>query len=124
MTFNFYKFQEKTRLLILAFLVGICSGLAAVLLHTLIRLIKEGLSAVFMPVSSALFYFVLPGIGMFISLLMVRYLVKDNIGHGVTKVLVAITKKEWSIKPHNLWSSILTSSVTIGFGGSVGAERR
>lgn len=122
MTFNFYKFQEKTRLLILAFLVGICSGLAAVLLHTLIRLIKEGLSAVFMPVSSALFYFVLPGIGMLISLLMVRYLVKDNIGHGVTKVLVAITKKEWSIKPHNLWSSILTSSVTIGFGGSVGAE--
>ena len=120
--FSFFSLQEKTKLIILAFLVGICSGLAAVLLHTLIRLIKEGLSAAVMPVSSALFYLVLPGIGMLISLLLVRLLIKDNIGHGVTKVLVAVTKKEWSVKPHNMWSSLLTSSVTIGFGGSVGAE--
>ena len=120
--YKFFSLQEKTKLIILAFLVGICSGLAAVLLHTLIRLIKEGLSAAVMPVSSALFYFVLPGIGMLISLLLVRYLIKDNIGHGVTKVLVAVTKKEWSVKPHNMWSSMLTSSITIGFGGSVGAE--
>ncbi len=120
--FSFLGLQEKTKLLILAFLVGICSGLAAVLLHTLIYLIKDGLSAAVMPFSSALFYLVLPGIGMLISALMVKYLVRDNIGHGVTKVLVAVTKKEWSIKPHNLWSSLLTSSVTIGFGGSVGAE--
>lgn len=114
--------QEKTRLLILAFLVGIFSGLAAVLLHFLIRIIKEGLSEAVMPFSSALFYLVLPGIGMLVSGLLVRFLIKDNIGHGVTQVLVAVTKKEWSIKPHNMWSSILTSSITIGFGGSVGAE--
>ena len=59
---------------------------------------------------------------MLISGLLLRYLIKDNIGHGVTKVLVAVSKKEWSIKPHNTWSSILTSAFTIGFGGSVGAE--
>ncbi|MBQ9185218.1 MAG: chloride channel protein [Bacteroidales bacterium] len=114
--------QEKTRLLILAFLVGIFSGLAAVLLHFLIKIIRDGLSSAVMPFSAALFYLVLPGIGMFVSGLLVRLLIKDNIGHGVTQVLVAVTKKEWSIKPHNMWSSILTSSITIGFGGSVGAE--
>lgn len=47
---------------------------------------------------------------------------KDNIGHGVTKVLLAVSRNESRIKPHNMWSSIVTSSLTIGFGGSVGAE--
>lgn len=126
MTCNPYQrllsLHEKTKLLILAFLVGIFSGFAAVLLRYLIRLVREGLSAAMMPLSPALFYLVLPGVGMLISGLIVRYLVRDNIGHGVTQVLVAVTKKEWSIRPHNLWSSVLTSSVTIGFGGSVGAE--
>lgn len=64
----------------------------------------------------------LPGLGMLFSLLIVRYIVRDNIGHGVTKVLVAVSKNESRIKPHNMWTSILTSSITIGMGGSVGAE--
>ena len=59
---------------------------------------------------------------MLISLLLLRYVVRDNISHGVTKVLQAVSRNESRIKPHNMWSSILTSSVTIGFGGSVGAE--
>ena len=59
---------------------------------------------------------------MLISFLIVRYIVKDNIGHGVTKVLLAISRHDSKIKPHNTWSSILTSAITIGFGGSVGAE--
>lgn len=113
---------EKTRLLVLAFAVGICSGLAAVLLHSLIALIRGGLSSGVTPFSPALYYLVLPGVGMLISGLMVRFLIKDNISHGVTKVLVAVSKKEWSIRPHNMWSSLITSSFTIGFGGSVGAE--
>lgn len=65
---------------------------------------------------------VLPGLGMLLSMLMVKYLIRDNIGHGVTKVLVAVSKNESKIKPHNMWSSLLASSVTIGMGGSVGAE--
>ena len=64
----------------------------------------------------------LPGVGMLISLLLVRYVVRDNIGHGVTKVLLAVSRNESRIRPHNTWSSVLTSSFTIGFGGSVGAE--
>ncbi len=67
-------------------------------------------------------YLLLPGAGMLISLLLLRFVIKDNISHGVTKVLLAVSRGESKIKPHNMWSSMLTSSVTIGFGGSVGAE--
>ena len=67
-------------------------------------------------------FLILPGVGMLLSGLIVRYLVKDNIGHGVTKVLQAVSKNESKIKRHNVWSSLVTSALTIGFGGSVGAE--
>ena len=59
---------------------------------------------------------------MLIAMLFVKYVVKDNIGHGVTKVLLAVSKNESKIRPHNMWTSMAASSVTIGFGGSVGAE--
>ena len=113
---------EKNKLLVLSLVVGVFSGLAAVVLHTLIRLIRSGLAGLFADRSDFLLFFILPGMGMLLSLLLVRYLIKDNIGHGVTKVLVAVSKNESRIKPHNMWSSILTSSLTIGCGGSVGAE--
>jgi len=114
--------SETNRLLILSLAVGLCSGGAAVLLHKLIDLIRDGLHASFTGNTDILLYLVLPGVGMLISLFIVKYLIKDNIGHGVTKVLVAVSKNESRIRPHNMWSSVLTSSITIGFGGSVGAE--
>ena len=113
---------EKDRLLILSLVVGLLSGGAAVLLHSLINLIRGGLHSAFEGKADILLYLVLPGVGMLVSLFIVRYLIKDNIGHGVTKVLVAVSKNESRIRPHNMWSSVLTSSLTIGFGGSVGAE--
>ena len=113
---------EKNRLLILSLVVGLLSGGAAVLLHSLINLIRGGLHSAFEGKADILLYLVLPGVGMLVSLFIVRYLIKDNIGHGVTKVLVAVSKNESRIRPHNMWSSVLTSSLTIGFGGSVGAE--
>lgn len=113
---------EKNRLLILSLVVGLLSGGAAVLLHSLINLIRGGLHSAFEGKADILLYLVLPGVGMLVSLIIVRYLIKDNIGHGVTKVLVAVSKNESRIRPHNMWSSVLTSSLTIGFGGSVGAE--
>lgn len=115
------RFAERDLLLVLSLLVGVACGLAAVLLDYLIHFIRT--SAVSRIAEGQEFiYFFLPGVGMLISLLLVRYVVRDNIGHGVTKVLVAVSKNDSRIKPHNMWSSILTSSVTIGFGGSVGAE--
>ena len=70
----------------------------------------------------ALYYLALPGIGMLLAMLFCKFVIKDRIGHGVTKALQAVSRHESRIKPHNMWSSIAASSVTIGFGGSVGAE--
>ena len=114
--------SERNQLLVLSLLVGICSGLAAVILLKLIGWIR---SLVGMLSGGAAYDWqnlVTPGIGMLLSLLFVRYVIRDNIGHGVTKVLVAISKNESRIKAHNMWSSVAASSITIGMGGSVGAE--
>lgn len=113
---------EKNKLLILSLVVGVSSGLAAVVLEILVKSIHKGLTFWFDGVVDNYLFLVYPGIGMFLSLLILKYIVKDNIGHGVTKVLVAVSKNESRIRPHNMWSSIVTSSLTIGFGGSVGAE--
>ncbi len=104
----------------LSLLVGLCVGFVAVLLKGGIHLIQQCLAP--LTSKSYLWAIVLPSIGMLLALLIVRYVVKDNIGHGVTKVLKAISKNESRIKPHNMWSSLVTSMLTIGFGGSVGAE--
>ncbi|MBP5337113.1 MAG: chloride channel protein [Bacteroidales bacterium] len=112
---------ERSKLLLLSLLVGVLSGCAASLLVWAIHAVGELLGRGFHG-DYAWQNLVLPGVGMLISLLLVRYVVKDNIGHGVTKVLLAVSRGESKIKPHNTWSSMLTSSITIGFGGSVGAE--
>ncbi len=113
--------SERSLLLLLSFLVGIGSGLAAVLLTSCIDGIKHLLDNT-LSLNHNIQYLLLPGAGMLISLLLLRFVIKDNISHGVTKVLLAVSRGESKIKPHNMWSSMLTSSVTIGFGGSVGAE--
>lgn len=114
--------QEREKLLLMSLVVGIACGLAAVLLTTLIHWIQGFLSSTLNGSSRPFLYLILPGAGMFIAMMLVKYVVKDNISHGVTKVLVAVSKNESRIKPHNMWSSIVSSAVTIGFGGSVGAE--
>ncbi len=117
------KLSEKELLLILSLVVGVACGLAAVLLKTSIEWIHKGLVGWFgdKPAFNIL-YMVYPGVGMLIVMLFVKNVVRDDIGHGVTKVLLAVSKNESKIRPHNMWSSLVTSAVTIGFGGSVGAE--
>ena len=102
-------------------MVGVLSGCAAVILDWTIHTVKQLLNQDF-HFSYDWQYLVLPGVGMLISLILVRYVIRDNIGHGVTKALLAVSRNDSKIKPHNTWSSVLTSSITIGFGGSVGAE--
>ena len=116
------KLSERDVMMILALFVGVCCGFAAVVLKTAIEFISHGLTSWFDGEAYNFLYLVYPGIGMLLAMLFVRYVIKDNIGHGVTKVLVAVSKNESKIRPHNMWSSVLASSVTIGFGGSVGAE--
>lgn len=121
MRFSLKHIPEQSKLLLLSLMVGVLSGCAAVVLdwsiHTVKRLLNQGFHG-----SYDWQYLALPGIGMLISLLLVRYVIRDNIGHGVTKALLAVSRNDSKIKPHNTWSSMLTSSITIGFGGSVGAE--
>ena len=114
--------SEKTKLLLLAVLVGLLCGCAAILLKTLIHWIQTGLTSWFRVTLDGMLLLLYPGVGMLLSLLFVRYLLKDDISHGVTKVLQAVSQNDSNIKAHNTWSSIAASSVTIGFGGSVGAE--
>jgi len=118
----FLTIPERSQLVLLSFVVGLGCGFAAVLLKTLIKWIHHGLTFWFTKPSDAYLYLIYPGIGMLLSFLFVRYFVKDDISHGVTKVLLSISRNESRIKPHNTWTSIMASSVTIGFGGSVGAE--
>ena len=117
-----YNIPEQKLLLLLALVVGLLSGLAAVILKQLVHLVQWVLTGWFNTPSDSILYFVYPGIGMLLALLFVKFVIKDNIGHGVTKVLLAVSKNESRIKAHNMWSSMAASSVTIGFGGSVGAE--
>ena len=109
--------------MVLSLVVGVFCGLASVVLKVSIEWIHHILTSWFDGDFDYNFLYLLyPGIGMLLSMLFVRYVIKDNIGHGVTKVLLAVSKNESRIRPHNMWSSIVASSVTIGFGGSVGAE--
>ena len=118
----FQRFPEKDVMMILSLVVGISCGLAAVLLKQSVHFIHHHLIALSDRGSYNLLHLIYPGVGMLLAMLFVKYVVKDNIGHGVTKVLQAVSKNESKIKPHNMWSSMIASSVTIGFGGSVGAE--
>lgn len=116
------EMPESNKMLLLALVVGLCSGLAAVILKYAIHYVSLFLKSWFNGSSESWLYLVYPGLGMLVSFLFVRYIVKDNISHGVTKVLKAVAKHESKIKGHNVWSSLVSSSLTIGFGGSVGAE--
>lgn len=118
----FRTLPERTVLMILAFVVGLGSGVAAVILKKLIEIIHGGLTSWFDSLEWSYLYLIYPGIGMLLSFLFVKYIVKDDISHGVTKVLRAVSKNESRISRRNTWSSIVASSLTIGFGGSVGAE--
>ena len=106
----------------LAIVVGLLSGLAAVLLKQSIHLLHNLITGAFSGGRLQWFYLVTPGVGMLLSLLLVRFVIRDDISHGVTRVLRAISRNEAQIKPHNTWSSLATSALTIGLGGSVGAE--
>ena len=116
------KISLKQFVLILSFVVGILTALAACLLKHLIEWIKEFLTENFDITGVNWLYLVYPVIGIFLTGLFVRHVVKDDISHGVTKILYAISRRQSRIKRHNTWSSLIASAITIGFGGSVGAE--
>ena len=119
---NLFKIDQVKLVYLLSLLVGLLSALAAALLkysiHYTHKILTEGITTL----SGSLLYFAYPVIGMFLTLMFVRYIIKDNIGHGISRILYSISRKRSHLNTHNTWSSIIASTLTIGFGGSVGAE--
>ena len=114
--------KEKHFILIVSFLIGICTATAALLLKGSIHFIQHLITERVDASNANYIYLISPIVGILLSGLFVKYIVKDDIGHGVTKILYAISQRKSRIKLHNTWSSLVASSITIGFGGSVGAE--
>ena len=107
---------------ILAFIIGILAAVAAYVLHLLIHFIQRVITQDFLTERANWLYLVVPVIGIYLTALFIRYVVRDNISHGITRVLYAIATKKSKIKRHNCWTSVVASAITIGCGGSVGAE--
>lgn len=111
---------ERYFILILSLLIGVTMALLSFLLKHFIHTIEHLLLGY--ADSLRYWYLIFPVIGILLSGLFVRYILRDDISHGVTKVLSSISQGKSRIKPHNTWSSLLASGLTISFGGSVGAE--
>ncbi|WP_044123014.1 chloride channel protein [Segatella baroniae] len=109
-------------MLILAFAIGFFASVAGYILHIIIHEIQIILTSRFDATTFNWLYLLFPVIGIWLTSLFVRHIVKDNISHGITRVLYAISAKQAKLKGHNCWSSVIASGITIGCGGSVGAE--
>ncbi len=114
--------KEKSFVILLSLVVGVLAGLAAMVLKWMIHLISGTLTADLNVSEGNYLYILYPVIGILLACWYVRYVVRDNISHGVTRVLYSISQNKSRLKPHNMYTSIVASSITIGFGGSVGAE--
>lgn len=114
--------SEKMFMIILALIVGFFAAVAAFFLHWIINQIVLLLTSQFDRTGANWLYLVYPVVGIYLTSLFVRYIVKDNISHGITRILYAISTNKSRLKSHNCWSSVIASAITIGFGGSVGAE--
>ena len=114
--------SERMFMIILALIVGFFAAVAAYSLHWIINQIVMLLTSGFERSKANWLYLVYPVVGIYLTSLFVRYIVKDNISHGITRILYAISSNKSRLKSHNCWSSVIASAITIGFGGSVGAE--
>ncbi len=114
--------DDKRFLLIISGIIGVLVGIAAVIIKNSVHLINHFLTSNFATEYENYRYIVFPAIGIFITLLFIKFIIRQHVGHGVPSVLFAISKSNGIIKRHNIFSSIFTSTFTVGFGGSVGLE--
>lgn len=116
------RLSDRQVMAILAVVVGACAGLGTCIFEILLYAIRQCLVNWFPVDSSHFLYLIYPAIGIILATLFVKYIVRDNISEGVTRVLYAMSSKGSRIAPHNCWTSIVGGATTIGFGGSVGPE--
>lgn len=116
------RLSEKQLLFLLALIVGVIVGIAGHVLKESIHAVQMLLTGWGNIANVNYMYLIYPTIGITLTVFFVKFWVKDDISHGVTRIFYAISRNESRLKPHNCYSSIFGSAITIGFGGSVGAE--
>lgn len=116
------KINDERFVLLVSLVVGVFTALAGWTLKWIIHTIEHLLTYSFSTTGANWLYLIFPVVGIGLTMLFIRYIVRDDISHGVTKILFAIARNRSKIKLHNTFTSVLASAVTIGFGGSVGAE--
>ena len=117
-----HRLSERQLMILLSLIVGLIAGMGTFVFEMLLHFIKTGLTSWFRVNTASLMYFVYPVIGIILTTLFVRYVIRDGISEGVMRVLYAMSRRNSKIRPHNCYSSIVASATTIGFGGSVGPE--
>lgn len=116
------RLTDRQLMLILAIIVGLAAGMGTYIFESLLHWIKNSLLGWFNVDEASPWFLVYPAVGIILATLFVKYIVKDNISEGVTRVLYSMSRQGSRIKPHNMYSSIVGGATTIGFGGSVGPE--
>ena len=114
--------QQRRLILVLSLIIGLLSGIAAILLKNLTHTVEQRAKALLLGESSANISYIFPLLGITITVIFVSYILKQDIGHGISKILYSFSRRKGHLKPHNTWSSMIASSITVGFGGSVGLE--
>lgn len=114
--------SERNFITALSIVVGVLSGLAAVVLKNVVHLTQVFVHNLVSLEVHNYIYFALPLIGITLTVLIIKYVIRRNVLHGIPNVLYGISKKKGFISGHNLYSSVITSALTVGFGGSVGLE--
>lgn len=109
-------------LYIISLIVGVMTALAAIILKNLVHYVNQIVVDHIYSTQYGFLLLFMPTVGILLTVLFVRYLVKDDLSHGVTKILYSISKQKGDIKFHNSYTSMIASSITVGFGGSVGLE--
>jgi len=122
LTFREKYFSPQGFLILLSFIVGLLGGLAAVILKNIVHYTHELVTKSIVVDRVSFLYFALPLVGIFLTVLFVRYFVRDKISHGVTRILYAISRRKGDLRPHNTYSSMIASTLTVSLGGSVGLE--
>ncbi len=117
------KYSDQQHLIyFVSFVVGLASALAAIVMKNLIHYTRILLTENFSDKHADYLYLAYPLLGLFLTVLFVRYIVREHLSHGISRVLFAISRKNSYISRKNNWASVIASTLTIGFGGSVGAE--
>ena len=114
--------NDNNFLLIIAGFIGVFSGLAAVILKSVVHTIIDYLEINRDIVGFNYFYLIYPIIGIFLTMIVAKYLFKEQLGHGITQILYSISKNSSIIRKTKMYSRMVTSAITVGFGGSVGLE--